>query len=195
MQTITLQTGQSSDIYSVSPGSRVTMSGSGSIQWTAGSKTDAINNPSWADWPIGSTAGNVDVVRPLCIRAIATGSMTVTIDETPGDKQPDDVYWDSQIASWNATGTALADSATGEPYLRGAPSSGAWMTIPSIFRLRLTGTGTVTIDAKDSLGNITLAVASYTVSGATDQIEFPYAGDNAVAIRATLTGDATCEVI
>ena len=96
---------------------------------------------------------------------------------------------------WNPTSTAPAHPATGEPYLRGAPSSGAWMTIPSIFRLRLTGTGTVTIDAKDSLGNITLAVASYTVSGATDQIEFPYAGDNAVAIRATLTGDATCEVI
>ena len=79
--------------------------------------------------------------------------------------------------------------------LYGQMVSGAWMKMPSIFRLRLTGTGTVTLDAKDSLGNITSAVDTYTVSGATDQIEFPYAGDNAVAIRATLTGTATAEVI
>ena len=79
--------------------------------------------------------------------------------------------------------------------LYGQMVSGVWMKIPSIFRLRLAGTGTVTIDSKDSLGNITSAVATYTVSGATDQIEFPYAGDNAVAIRATLIGTATAEVI
>ena len=79
--------------------------------------------------------------------------------------------------------------------LAGAMTSGTWMTIPSVFRLRLTGTGTVSIDSKDSLGNLTLAVVSYTISAATDQIEFPYAGDNAVAIRATLTGTATAEVI
>jgi hypothetical protein len=79
--------------------------------------------------------------------------------------------------------------------LYGQMVSGAWMKMPSIFRLRLTGTGTVTIDSKDSLGNITSAVATYIVSGATDQIEFPYAGDNAVAIRATFSGDITVEVI
>lgn len=100
-----------------------------------------------------------------------------------------------RVLRMNAAGTVPVDPVSGEPYLRGQPTSGAWMTVPSIFRLRLTGTGTVTIDSKDSLGNITTSVASYTVSGATDQIEFPYAGDNAVAIRATLTGTATAEVI
>jgi hypothetical protein len=64
-----------------------------------------------------------------------------------------------------------------------------------VFRLRLTGTGTATMDAKDSLDNITSAVAVFTASGATDQIEFPYAGDNAVAVRFTLTGSVTVEVI
>lgn len=94
-------------------------------------------------------------------------------------------------SSGNVTGLVGPDGAV----FYGSMVSGSWMKCPSIFRLRLTGTGTVTIDAKDSLGNITAGVASYTVSGATDQIEFPYAGDNAVAIRAVLTGDATCEVI
>lgn len=92
-------------------------------------------------------------------------------------------------------GTASLVDGAGIPFLRGAVLSGEWMTPPSIFRLRLTGTGTVVMDARDSLGVETLAVASYSVSGATDQIEFPYAGDNAVAIRITLTGTAAAEVI
>lgn len=94
-------------------------------------------------------------------------------------------------ASGNVTGLSGPDG----PVLYGQMVSGQWMKCPSIYRLRLTGTGTCTLDAKDSLGNITLGIASYTVSAATDQIEFPYAGDNAVAIRATLTGTCTTEVI
>ncbi len=80
-------------------------------------------------------------------------------------------------------------------YLRGPMVAAAWMTVPSIFRLRITGTGTVTIDARDSLGNITTAVHVATATAATDQIEFPYAGDDAVETRATLTGTTTAEVI
>jgi hypothetical protein len=81
------------------------------------------------------------------------------------------------------------------PAIFGPMTSGVWMKVPSIFRLRLTGTGTCTLDARDSLGNITPSIASYTVTAATDQIEFPFAGTNAVAIRATLTGTCTAEVI
>ena len=90
--------------------------------------------------------------------------------------------------------TSLVDGA-GNAFLRGALTSGEWVTIPSIFRLRLTGTGTAVIDSRDSLGAVTSEVASYTLTAATDQIEFPYAGDNAVAIRVTLTGTVTAEVI
>ena len=85
--------------------------------------------------------------------------------------------------------------AGGNSFLRGAVTSGTWITVPSIFRLRFTGTGAAVLDSRDSLGVITSAVNSYTLSGATDQIEFPYAGDNAVNIRVTLTGTVTCEVI
>lgn len=76
----------------------------------------------------------------------------------------------------------------------GPMASGLWYSCPSIFRLRLTGTGTVQFDSRDTAGTVT-AVATYTISGATDQIEFPYAGDNAVAVRATFTGDITVEVL
>lgn len=77
----------------------------------------------------------------------------------------------------------------------GYVNSGEWNRALSIFRLRLTGTGTVTVDSRDSLGNITAALAVYAITGATDQIEFPYLGDNAVEIRITLTGSATAEII
>lgn len=83
----------------------------------------------------------------------------------------------------------------GASVLVGPLQNNVWMRIPSIFRLRLTGTGTCTLDARDSLGAITLAFATYTASAATDQIEFPFAGTSAVEIRATLTGTCTAEVI
>jgi hypothetical protein len=94
-------------------------------------------------------------------------------------------------ASGNVTGLLGLEGGL----LRGPLVSGVWFTIPSVFRLRLTGTGSVTIDSRDSLGTVTAGIASYVLSGASDQIEFPYAGDHAVSIRATLTGTATAEVI
>jgi hypothetical protein len=96
-------------------------------------------------------------------------------------------------ATTDASGATSPVGANGR-MLRGSLVDGEWFTIPSVFRLRITGTGTVVIDSKDSLGNITTGVASYTVSGATDQIEFPYAGDDAVMILAHLSG-TTAEVI
>ena len=97
----------------------------------------------------------------------------------------------STDSSGNVTGLVGPDGAS---VLRGPMVSGIWFTCPSIFRLRLTGTGTAQLDSRDSAGTVT-AVSTYILSGATDQIEFPYAGDNAVAIRATFGGDITVEVI
>lgn len=102
---------------------------------------------------------------------------------------------DTGVVYINDAGTALV-SGDGSSFLYGPVTSGAWMKVPSIFRLRITGTGTLQMDSKDSLGNITLAtfpLTSYTAE--TDKIEFPYAGDDAVTIRVTLTGTLTCEVI
>lgn len=78
----------------------------------------------------------------------------------------------------------------------GACISGEWRLALSLFRLRITGTGTVTMDSRDSLGNITLnSSGPYTAASATDQIEFPYAGANAREIRLTFPSTATVEVI
>jgi len=73
--------------------------------------------------------------------------------------------------------------------------SGTWTSVPSISRLALSGTGTVTIDAKNLAGSITSSVVSYTVSGATNQIKFPFYGSDTVQICATYTGSASAEVI
>lgn len=76
-----------------------------------------------------------------------------------------------------------------------AITTGAWVKVPSIFRLRLVGTGTVTLDARNRLNVITTGVQSYTASGATDQIEFPFLGENAVQMRANFPSGLTVEVL
>ncbi len=86
-------------------------------------------------------------------------------------------------------------SAGGSGALMGPLVSGQWFPVGSLFRLLMTGTGNVTIDSKDALGTITTSVYTTTLTGATNEIGFPYAGDAAVQIRATLTGTATAKVI
>lgn len=79
--------------------------------------------------------------------------------------------------------------------LAGNLASDKWFNPPSIFRLLLNGTGIVTIDSKDAAGTIKTGVYSTTLSSAVNEIAFPYAGDSAIQIRATLTGTATAKVI
>lgn len=74
-------------------------------------------------------------------------------------------------------------------------SANSWTRVTGLPRLRLTGTGTVSIDARDSLGNITAGVESYSVSGAVNQIEFPFFGESTIEVRATVTGTAVAEII
>lgn len=94
MKTITLTNGQVSQITFVPAGSRITSSGNGSIEWTPGTEADARNAPNWKTWSKGSASGFMDTVRPMSIRATATGNMTVTIDEDGADKYGADVYFE-----------------------------------------------------------------------------------------------------
>jgi hypothetical protein len=74
--------------------------------------------------------------------------------------------------------------------------SGIWTRTSGLPRLRLTGTGTVAIDARDSLGAVTTdVVGPYTLTGETNRIEFPFFGSATTEIRATITGSATAEII
>lgn len=73
--------------------------------------------------------------------------------------------------------------------------NGAWKRIFSLPRLLLSGTGIVTIDARNRAGTVVLAVETYTLTAASGQIEYPYFGDDAVEVRASITGTATAEII
>lgn len=95
--------------------------------------------------------------------------------------------------SYSASDGFARDLMTHNYAVGSAPS--VWLDVPSIFRVRVTGSGTVRMDARDSLGNITLSVDTFSASGAADQIEFPYAGDNVIQVRFVSTGTATAEVI
>lgn len=96
------------------------------------------------------------------------------------------VVVDDELADYLVT-QGLATRTTGVP--------SGWMDVPSLFRLRLSGTGTCTVDSRDHLGTVTYGVANYTVTSAINRIEFPYAGDSAVEIRLRLTGSCKAEVI
>lgn len=74
-------------------------------------------------------------------------------------------------------------------------TSGVWVRAPSIFRLRLTGTGTVTLDARNKLNVVTTAIETFVVSGATNQIVYPYLGNDAYEMRATFPASMTVEVL
>lgn len=63
--------------------------------------------------------------------------------------------------------------------------SGTWYSVPTIFRMEMTGDGDVILDSKDSSGNITTNVYATTLIGADKEIGFPYPGDLGVSIMAT----------
>ena len=114
---------------------------------------------------------------------VARKGATYLTDPTPGKTVP-------VFATTDVTGVIEFSGK-----LAGNLASGEWFNPPSIFRLLLNGTGTVTIDSKDADGTITTGVYSTTLTSAVNQIAFPYAGDSAIQIRATLTGTATAKVI
>lgn len=97
----------------------------------------------------------------------------------------------------DAAGNLFSDGKQIQAAVSGAwiQTSGVWVKAASIFRLRLTGTGTVTMDSRNRLGVITTGTHTATASGATNQIEFPYAGDDATELLFTFPNTLTVEVI
>lgn len=73
--------------------------------------------------------------------------------------------------------------------------NGDWRYMPSIFRLYMSGSGTITIDAKNPAGTITTAVFTATLTSASGEILYPFIGNDASQMRITLTGTLTGEVI
>lgn len=73
--------------------------------------------------------------------------------------------------------------------------SGVWYGLPAMFRLRLMGSGTITMDARNRLGVETLAVQTFSAVNAADQIEFPYLGDDTVQFRSSFPTTLAVEVL
>ena len=83
----------------------------------------------------------------------------------------------------------------GNAWLSGPLVSGQWSRCPTMFRLRLVGIGAVTLDAKNTSGTVTTGVYSISASGATDQIAFPFIGNDASYVRATFANTVTVEML
>lgn len=92
---------------------------------------------------------------------------------------------------------ALADSRTAASVAASkyAITAGSWWRVPTISRLRITGTGSLSINSRNGAGAVTSSVFSGNYSGANGKIEFPYYGDEAVEILATFPNTLTVEVI
>lgn len=98
---------------------------------------------------------------------------------------------DAQLggSTWQAGGGGGTDR-------YGDLTGGVWKVVPTVFRLRMAGTGTVSVDVRNKAGSITTGVAVYTVSGS-ERIEWQpsWSAENITEIRVNFTGSATAEVI
>jgi hypothetical protein len=73
--------------------------------------------------------------------------------------------------------------------------SGEWRYCPPIFKIYISGTGTITINAKNPAGAINAAVYSAALTGASGEVLYPFIGADASQMQITLTGTLTGEVI
>lgn len=157
---------------------------------------DAVQGVSEADVPAGRLASVITgySAQVECAAAVTAGQGVGPSSDGTGRAAPGGLFL---ARSAGGVGDLIEVVLAPVPALvSGACVSGQWRFALSMFRLRITGTGAVTMDSRDSLGNITLnSDGPFTASAATDQIEFPYAGDNAREIRLTFPATATVEVI
>ena len=149
---------------------------------------DSNGNQEWGVGTVGATntIARTTITGTLIAGVYVSGGTAISLSGV--------AYIGNVMHEGSADAGAAAQVATRVPFTQSL-ASGVWANVPSIFRLALNGTGSVIIDSMDVLGNITTGVASYTPSSAVNSIQFPYAGDSAVQIRATLTGTATAKVI
>ena len=114
-----------------------------------------------------------------CVRDSATGA---------------NLYGLGTPANWLLHWTDVIPAASTDNFT-GPLVAGVWHATSGLPRLLLNGTGTVTIDARNSAGTVTAAVFSATLSGAVNQVGFPYFGADTTEVRAAFTGSATAEII
>jgi hypothetical protein len=96
------QSGQISEAREVGPGARITVTGSGWLEWAPNTLADVRNGVvTWQPWPRGQSAGFGDVMRRMVVRARATGAVQVDIDETRKDAGAEGAFWQEQSPAWS----------------------------------------------------------------------------------------------
>ena len=122
--------GQISEPREVGPGARITVTGSGWLEWTPSSLVDVRNGVAqWQTWPKGQAAGFADTLRRVVVRARATGAMQVDIDESRKDAGPDGSFWqDDFLAVSTGGGTSTLDVAASAPTIPEVAASGYGVT-------------------------------------------------------------------
>lgn len=161
MKTITFSTaGQISEPVHVSAGSRVTLSGLGSLQYADGTLQSAKDDRvTWATWPNGSTPGFCDVLRSCVMRAVSAGAMTFEVDEQKRDEGPEGVFFQESLV------TASTNPLTGVISLL---ASGAGIPLPIGSSIRV-----------GALGDSTVAGSLQSSTGVTVQVGNAYTADYA----------------
>jgi lysophospholipase L1-like esterase len=130
--TINLPAGQTSAVFLVSSGERVTTTGTGKIQYTLSGIVDINNNlANWIDWPNGATAGFDDAILAIYCRGVATTAMTINVG-------PSDTAIDGVVAKNGAYWASSRMAATADPVTGGVvgitdPATGG--TIPFITKV------------------------------------------------------------
>lgn len=100
------------------------------------------------------------------------------------------------FAQLDTTGRPIRTvTADGQVVGGGALTSGTWLSAQVITRLRIVGTGALTVDSRDRAGAVTAGVFSGSYTSTPESIEYVYPGDTGIEIRATFPTTLTVEVI
>lgn len=162
----------------------------GSLVANGKQATIALRNASLDTVTVGAFASTVSV------------STLTDVDLTTPQTSGQSLIWNSSTSKWvpsTVVTSAAVDAAGGDPTARlasrGGPlTSGVWYKLPSIYKIILGGTGSVSFDTKTAAGAITTGVISYT-AGTDASVQYFYFGDTAYQVRATLGGTATAEIV
>jgi hypothetical protein len=96
------QSGQISEAREVGPGARITVIGSGWLEWAPNTLADVRNGVvTWQTWPRGQAPGFADTLRRIVVRARATGAVQVDIDESRKDAGPEGAFWQESQPAWS----------------------------------------------------------------------------------------------
>lgn len=153
------------------------------------------NNAFNADL-IGGYFGRYRLVDFAAALSVGGDRMTLNTDLYVGDGLHANIAGQlAMFAQLRRDAPDLFDGARTDP-VPGPLVPGCWKAITGVPRLRLNGTGSVTIDARNSAGLVTAAkYPTRTLTNAADVSDFPFFGSDTVAVRCTVTGNAYAEII